>query len=67
MYTLLSSGYVSNVKTEKGEGAVHLLIPENLSRIGIKLYQFLEKQFSHFFVQDIDGDYQILILSKLEI
>ena len=42
MYTLLSSGYVSNVKTEKGEGAVHLLIPENLSRIGIKLYQFLE-------------------------
>ena len=42
MYTLLRSGYVSNVKTEKGEGAVHLLIPENLSRIGIKLYQFLE-------------------------
>ena len=42
MYTLLGSGWLVNVKTEKGEGAVHLLIPENLSRIRIKLYHFLE-------------------------
>ena len=32
--------YVSNVKTEKGEGAVHLLIAENLCSLGIKKGRF---------------------------
>ena len=40
MYTLLSSGYVSNVKTEKGEGAVHLLIAKNLYSLDIKKGRF---------------------------
>ena len=42
MYTLLSSGWPVNVKTGKGEGAVHLLVPEKVSLIGIKKYNFLE-------------------------
>ena len=36
MYTLLGGGWLVNVKTEKGEGAVQLLVPKKVSCIGIK-------------------------------
>ena len=42
MYTHLGSSCEVNVKSENSEGAVHLLIPENLFGIRIELYRFLE-------------------------
>ena len=40
MYTLLGSGWLVNVKTEKGEGAVHVYVPEKVNFIGIKKCEF---------------------------
>jgi len=36
MYTLLGCGWLADVKTEKGEGAVHLIVPEKVNGIRIK-------------------------------
>ena len=40
VYTAQERLNVSNVKTEKGEGAVHLVIAENLYSLGIKKGRF---------------------------